>query len=59
MREPKRLAHRQAERNKARVLKQWSWDEDDLIEPFDAAESVVGLDADSSLAAASAIRYQL
>jgi hypothetical protein len=24
MREPKRLAHRQAERNKARALKQWS-----------------------------------
>lgn len=29
MREPKRLAHRQAERNKARVLKRWSWDDND------------------------------
>jgi len=27
MREPKRLAHRQAERNKARALKRWSWDD--------------------------------
>jgi hypothetical protein len=30
MREPKRLAHRQAERNKARALKHWVWhDEED------------------------------
>jgi len=29
MREPKRLAHRQAERNKARALKRWSWDDSD------------------------------
>jgi hypothetical protein len=31
MREPKRLAHRQAERNKARALKQWNWDEDEDV----------------------------
>jgi hypothetical protein len=46
MREPKRLAHRQAERNKARAQKQWSRDEDEDLyasdhrveldfEPFD------------------------
>jgi hypothetical protein len=29
MREPKRLAHRQAERNRARALKQWSQHEDE------------------------------
>lgn len=29
MREPKRLAHRQAERNKARALKQWKWEDGD------------------------------
>jgi hypothetical protein len=35
MREPKRLAHRQAERNKARAMKRWIWDEDeDASEPF-------------------------
>ncbi len=33
MKEPKRLAHRQAERNKARALKHWDWDEDDASEP--------------------------
>ena len=37
MREPKRLAHRQAERNKARALKRWSWDEND-----DEAVTAVG-----------------
>jgi hypothetical protein len=34
MKEPKRLAHRQAERNKARALKHWEWDEDDSGEPL-------------------------
>lgn len=29
MREPKRLAHRQAERNKARALKRWNLQEGD------------------------------
>ena len=48
MREPKRLAHRQAERNKARALKQWSWDDDsdiDQAEPdYEPVRNVAVLD---------------
>jgi hypothetical protein len=47
MREPKRLAHRQAERNKARALKQWSWDQDE-----DEAETDSGFDVNAVLVSA-------
>jgi hypothetical protein len=44
MREPKRLAHRQAERNKARALKQWSLHEDEDLYTSDYRDQ---LDAES------------
>lgn len=60
MREPKRLAHRQAERNKARALKQWSWDDDtdvDESEPYEFGRDSVVLDAKETLVSASARAY--
>jgi hypothetical protein len=47
MREPKRLAHRQAERNKARALKRWSWDDGDEERP--AAAATPGLRQDPAV----------
>jgi hypothetical protein len=52
MREPKRLAHRQAERNRARVLKRWNWDDDeDSEEPIfvDADPLVIAPSADGAI----------
>jgi hypothetical protein len=49
MREPKRLAHRQAERNKARALKRWGREDSEVesgsqttsaLEPVAAVESI-------------------
>jgi hypothetical protein len=60
MKEPKRLAHRQAERNKARALKHWDWDEDELSEPlFAAGESPSEADAGEFTLSYATTRYQL
>jgi len=61
MREPKRLAHRQAERNKARAIKQWSWD-DEQDEPeltYTLSKGVSMLDGEEALSTAPAGSYQL
>ena len=57
MREPKRLAHRQAERNKARALKQWSWDEDDAEPEFSAGDSSSDLTLGTALLSLDSGRY--
>ena len=61
MREPKRLAHRQAERNKARALKQWSWDEEEELPESDylLGQVIAILDSDTSLVEASSPPYRL
>jgi hypothetical protein len=61
MREPKRLAHRQAERNKARALKQWSWDDGEDEPEFGRVLSAVGAaaDLDEAVAGASVRSAQL
>jgi hypothetical protein len=60
MREPKRLAHRQAERNKARAMKRW-WDEDEeTADPqFGSAGSEPSSDMDSAEFAFDRRRYEL
>jgi hypothetical protein len=58
MKEPKRLAHRQAERNKARALKHWDWDDDDASEPLFAVDgSQSAADSDDLAASTSAEPY--
>jgi hypothetical protein len=42
MREPKRLAHRQAERNKAKALKQWTREDGDEETPASTPAATSG-----------------
>ena len=59
MREPKRLAHRQAERNKARAMKQWSWDDDDVAsESSYALGGVAVLEREETLVGADGRPFQ-
>lgn len=58
MREPKRLAHRQAERNKARALKQWGWDDDDAEPLLSAREPSSDLSPGSAVLSGDSGRYQ-
>jgi len=61
MREPKRLAHRQAERNRARALKQWSRDDDEDLPDsnYMLGHAIAMLDSDNSLAKVSPPPYRL
>ncbi len=60
MKEPKRLAHRQAERNKARALKRWDWNDDAVSEPlFADSGSQPDTDTDGVFLTATSAQCQL